>query len=75
MRFLYRPWVCRLIGISAIGYYAYYLWWRTADTLNPHALWFSLLLAAEANGFVSFILFLFMTWDWTIAPRSSYGRG
>ena len=75
-RHLFRPWVARTIAVSSAVYTVYYLLWRWNSTLNPDALAFSgLLLAAEAVGFLTFLLFAFMTWDVGRNARFSLGNG
>ena len=59
-----RPTLARLVALLCATYYAYYLWWRCTETLNPDAMAFSLLLlGAEAYGLLTFSLFAFMVWD------------
>jgi len=48
--------------VVAAAFTLYYLVWRLS-VLNPEAMWLSWLLwAAEAYGFLTFLLFVFMTW-------------
>ena len=45
-------------------YIAYYVYWRAAFTINESALFFSIvLLIAEIQGVINFILFAMMTWN------------
>lgn len=45
-------------------YVTYYLWWRILSTLNPDALFFSiLLLVGEIIGILDFYMFALMTWN------------
>lgn len=45
-------------------YVTYYLWWRIGSTLNPSALFFSiLLLVGEIIGILDFYMFALMTWN------------
>src|SRR3972149_4277119 len=75
-RHLFRPWVARTIAVGSAVYTVYYLLWRWKSPLNPDALAFSgLLLAAEAVGFLTFLLFAFMTWDVGRNARFSLGDG
>lgn len=63
--------ILRVITIISIAYFIYYLWWRATSTLNPEALIFSwFLLAAEAFGVFTYILFAWMTQD--ISPQKSH---
>jgi cellulose synthase (UDP-forming) len=60
----YRPRIIQAVAIITGLYLIYYLVWRTLATLNPQAMWLSvLLLAAEALGFVTFCLYALMTWN------------
>ncbi|HLG50677.1 MAG TPA: glycosyltransferase [Chloroflexota bacterium] len=67
MTLLFRPRVARAIAIAAALYLSFYLWWRATSTLNPAGaavLIFSLiLLLADIQGAVSFLLQMFVTWD------------
>jgi len=50
--------------VVSATYMLYYLWWRATSTLNPQAPLFSwLLLAAEAFGVFSYVLFSWMSQD------------
>ena len=54
--------VIQCVAIIAIAITVYYLGWRLT-TLNPDALILSWLLwAAEAYGFMVFLLYVYMTW-------------
>lgn len=56
--------VARSVAFIALFYTIYYLYWRTFDSLNMDALWFSLLLlVVEVHGAINATLFMFMTWD------------
>ena len=45
-------------------YIAYYIYWRAAYTINQNALFFSIiLLVAEIQGVINFLLFAMMTWN------------
>ncbi len=58
----YPEFLVRGMVIVAAAFTLYYLVWRLS-IFNPDAMWFSWLLwAAEAYGFVTFLLFAFMTW-------------
>ncbi|HVC32685.1 MAG TPA: glycosyltransferase family 2 protein [Chloroflexota bacterium] len=64
MKLLYRPGVARAVAALAVVYLVAYLWWRGTASLNPASPIFSIVvLAAEAFGAVSFILFVLMAWD------------
>ncbi|MDD5773606.1 MAG: glycosyltransferase [bacterium] len=53
-----------LIMILSVIFSVRYLIWRFRFTLNPNALWFSLLLLiAELHGFIETTLFFFMVWN------------
>jgi len=54
--------VLHVVTLVALAYTAYYLIWRLS-TFNSQALWLSWALwAAEAFGFLSFVLFAFLVW-------------
>src|SRR5579863_4384126 len=60
---LRRPALGALV-VVALAANVYYLGWRASSTLNPAALWLSiLLLGAECYGFVTLLLHLFLIWD------------
>lgn len=64
MKWLYKPAVVHTVAVLAGIYMIYYLIWRFSETLNPQYIVFSLLLlAAEFQGFLNFLLFTLMTWD------------
>ena len=64
-------WPVRTLSVLCAGYFIYYLVWRLTSTLNPDVLAFSLIvLAAEAYGLVTFLLFAFMVWD--VRSRSPF---
>src|SRR3954463_11860383 len=53
----------RALALVSLAYGLYWLWWRWTQTLNPHALAFSLVIvAAETWGWISAALFLFGVW-------------
>src|SRR5487761_1620744 len=59
-----RAQLVRGLALLALLFSVYYLAWRALDTLNPHALWLSLLLfGAECYGLLTFGLHIFLTWD------------
>jgi len=52
------------LTIIAGAYIAYYIYWRAAYTINQSAIFFSVvLLIAEIQGVINFLLFAMMTWD------------
>ena len=54
----------RVAVAFALAANVYYLGWRASSTLNPAALWLSiLLLGAECYGFLTLLLHLFLIWD------------
>ncbi len=56
--------VIHLLVIVTGAYITYYLWWRIGSTLNPSALFFSiLLLIGEIIGILDFYMFALMTWN------------
>jgi cellulose synthase (UDP-forming) len=60
---LRRPALGALV-VVALAANVYYLGWRASSTLNPGALWLSiLLLGAECYGFLTLLLHLFLIWD------------
>jgi hypothetical protein len=59
-----RQTVIHFLVIVTGLYITYYLWWRIGSTLNPSALFFSiLLLIGEIIGILDFYMFALMTWD------------
>lgn len=76
MNILHRPRVAHALAVMTAAYLVYYLVWRASETLNPAALAFSLvLLAADAQGIVSFFLFAFMTWNLETRPPFRLAAG
>ena len=68
--------VARLLALGALFYTFYYLYWRVGHSLNLDALWFSVpLLLAEVHGAISFMLFMFMTWDLKPVPHAAAPGG
>src|SRR6266516_6099765 len=68
--------VARFVALVALCYTFYYLYWRTFNSLNMDALWFSLpLLLVELYGAINFALFMFMTWDLKPVADSAAPRG
>lgn len=64
MRFTTSAKLVRGLALLALLFSVYYLAWRAVATLNPHAMWLSLLLfAAECYGLITFALHIFLTWD------------
>ena len=64
MTFTTRTRLVRGLALLALLVSIYYLTWRALDTLNPHAMWLSVLLfGAECYGLVTFTLHIFLTWD------------
>jgi cellulose synthase (UDP-forming) len=62
-RTLQQERVVRALALVSLAYGAYWLWWRWTQTLNPHAMVFSLVLvSAETWGWFSAVLFLFGCW-------------
>ena len=62
--FFFSTAVARSVALITLFYTIYYLYWRSFDSLNMDALWFSLpLLVVEVHGAVNASLFLFMSWD------------
>ncbi|MEW6088852.1 MAG: glycosyltransferase [bacterium] len=60
----YKNYWIWLIMVSSVVFSIRYLIWRFHDTLNPDAMWFSLLLVfAEAHGFIETTLYFFMVWN------------
>ena len=69
-RVLFSTFSARLLGLVALLYTVYYLYWRARYSLNMDALLLSLpLLLAEFQGTFNFALFLLMTWDVTPVPH------
>ncbi len=63
----------RVTVVVAAIFTLYYLVWRLS-IFNPEAMWFSWLLwAAEAYGFLIFLLFAFMTWK-LVRPQAPFPR-
>ena len=53
----------RGLALVSLGFGVYWLWWRWTSTLNPDAMFFSVLLvSAETWGWISAALFLFGVW-------------
>ena len=76
MRVLYSQPVARGVAVLASVVLVEYLHWRLTATLNADALAFSLLLlAAEAQGILTFLLFALMTWDVRRPPRPPLREG
>jgi cellulose synthase (UDP-forming) len=70
-KFFFATPVARLIALVALGYTFYYLYWRTFNSLNMDALWFSVpLLLVEIHGAINSVLFMFMTWNLKPVPHS-----
>ena len=64
MSFLYKKRIIHILTVLTAAYAAYYIFWRAAYTLNTDALVFSIvLLAAEVQGAVNFLLFAMMAWN------------
>jgi len=60
-----RHWIHFLTVITGI-YIAYYIYWRATNTINELAVVFSvILLIAEIQGAINFLLFSMMTWKLT----------
>jgi cellulose synthase (UDP-forming) len=73
---LYRQRVARAIALIFCAYLVFYLAWRATATLNPDALWFSLLLlGVESAALLNFALFAFMTWDVQHRARFQFRPG
>ncbi len=54
----------RALVVATGLFNAYYIWWRSAFTLNEAALIFSIVfLIAEIHGLINFYLFSMMTWN------------
>src|SRR5947209_5581694 len=69
-RIFFSTFSARLLGVVALLYTLYYLYWRSRYSLNIDALLLSLpLLLAEFQGTFNFALFLLMTWDVTPVPH------
>ena len=70
-----QEWLIRSLALIALAYGIYWLWWRWTQTLNPDAMFFSIVLvSAETWGWIGSALFLFHTWrisdrEPTPAPR------
>lgn len=64
--------IARALGLASALASAAYLIWRAGWTLNPAALWLSLpFLVAETHGYLTFLGFLFMTWNCRPVPRQA----
>ncbi len=66
-----------ILTVIAGLYIAYYIYWRAAYTINQNALFFSIiLLVAEIQGVINFLLFAMMTWNLKQkrAPKQLDGR-
>src|SRR5437588_11711652 len=71
-RIFFSTFSARLLGVVALLYTLYYLYWRARYSLNMDALFLSLpLLLAEFQGTFNFALFLLMTWDVTPVPHGA----
>jgi len=71
-RIFFSTFSARLLGVVALLYTLYYLYWRSRYSLNIDALFLSLpLLLAEFQGTFNFALFLLMTWDVTPVPHGA----
>lgn len=67
---IYRQPFARFVGVLAVVYTVYYIFWRATETLSHEWFAFSvILLIAEAHGAISLALFVFMTWDVETQPR------
>ncbi len=74
--FLFATPVAHFVALTALLYTFYYLYWRTFNSLNVNALWFSLpLLLAEIHGGINSVLFMFMTWNLKPVPLTAAPGG
>lgn len=54
----------KLLAVAALVVGIAYLGWRAAFTLNESALWLAIpLFLAECHGYLTFLLYAFMSWD------------
>lgn len=65
-----------LVALAALAVGAGYLVWRVGWTVNTDALWLAVpLLVAEVHGYLTYIGFMFMTWDISPLPKPPPLRG
>lgn len=58
--------IVRTLAVVSLMFGLYWVWWRWTSTLNPDALWFSVLLAAaETWGLIASFLFVANAWGVT----------
>lgn len=66
----FPEWFIRSFAIVAVFVGGAYLVWRVGWTMNWPAWWVAVpLLAAEAHGYATYLLYLMMTWDQRPIPR------
>ena len=64
MKILKNEKFIHILTVIAGAYIAYYIYWRIAFTINEAALFFSIvLIIAEIQGVINFLLFSMMTWN------------
>lgn len=58
-----QEWTIRSLALASLAFGLYWLYWRWTQTLNPNAMFFSLLLvSAETWGWITSAFFLFQAW-------------
>ena len=58
-----QEWAIRILALASLAFGLYWLYWRWTQTLNPNALFFSILLvSAETWGWIGSAFFLFHAW-------------
>jgi cellulose synthase (UDP-forming) len=58
-----QEWAIRALALFSLAFGFYWLWWRWTETLNPDAMFFSVLLvSAETWGWIGSAFFLFHAW-------------
>jgi cellulose synthase (UDP-forming) len=61
-----QEWIIRALALISLAFGFYWLHWRWTETLNPDAMWFSVLLvSAETWGWIGSAFFLFHAWKIT----------
>src|SRR6185503_21226054 len=64
--------VIHIVALFALAVGAGYLVWRIGWTVNTNVLWLAVpLLLAEIHGYMTYIGFVFMTWDISPLPKPS----
>ena len=67
-----REFLYQYLATINIGIGLWYFWWRWTASLNPDAMFISILLAlAETSAFIGTVLFIINLWAYKDAPQQS----